>query len=81
MFLGYALIAERIWNRDILVADIEELENMDASEMHPRRLNAKEVLTPQGVKIFIFQVAQMVQQNCQEETTNSENQLQSGNNL
>ena len=29
-----------------MVADIEELEEMDASEIHARRLNAKEVLTP-----------------------------------
>ena len=28
-----------------MVADIEELEEMDASELHVRRLNAKEVLT------------------------------------
>ena len=32
---------------DIRVADIEELEEMDASELHARRLNAKELLTPQ----------------------------------
>ena len=30
----------------LLVADIEELEKMDASEIHARRLNAKEVSTP-----------------------------------
>ena len=30
-----------------MVADIEQLEEMDASEIHARRLNAKEVLTPQ----------------------------------
>ena len=30
IFLGYALIARRIWKGDVLVADIEELENMDA---------------------------------------------------
>ena len=30
-----------------MVADIEELEEMDASELHARRLNAKEVLSPQ----------------------------------
>ena len=30
-----------------MVADIEELEVMGASELHARRLNAKEVLTPQ----------------------------------
>ena len=29
-----------------MVADIEELEEMDASELHARRLDAKEVLTP-----------------------------------
>ena len=28
-----------------MVADIEELEQMDASEIHATRLNAKEVLT------------------------------------
>ena len=29
-----------------MVADIEELEEMDASELHARRLNAMEMLTP-----------------------------------
>ena len=29
-----------------MIADIEELEEMDASELHARKLNAKEVLTP-----------------------------------
>ena len=40
-----------------MVADIEELEEMDASELHARRLNAKEVLTPQWSGNFIFPVA------------------------
>ena len=40
-----------------MVADIEELDEMDASELHARRLNAKEVFTPQRSGIFIFQVA------------------------
>ena len=57
MFLGYALYAGRIWKGDIVVADIEELEEMDASELHARRLNAKEVLTPQRSGNFIFFVA------------------------
>ena len=30
-----------------MIADIEELEGMDASEIHARRLNAKEMLTRQ----------------------------------
>ena len=45
IFFGYALYAGRIWKGDIFVADIEELENLDASEIHARRLNAKEVTT------------------------------------
>ena len=43
IFLGYVLYAGGIWKGDSMVADIEELEEMDASELHPRRLNAKEV--------------------------------------
>ena len=35
-----------IWKGDIMIADTKELEEMDASEIHARRLNAKEVLTP-----------------------------------
>ena len=35
-----------------MVADIEELEEMDASEIHARRLNAKEVLTPMKGDFF-----------------------------
>ena len=33
------------------------MEEMDASELHARRLNAKEVLTPQKSGNFIFPVA------------------------
>ena len=44
---GYELITEGIWKGDTLVADIEALEKMDALEIHPRRINTKEVLTPQ----------------------------------
>ena len=40
-----------------MVADIEELKEMDASELHAKRLNAKEVLTPQRSGNFIFPVA------------------------
>ena len=51
-FLGYALFAGKIWKGDISVADIEELENLDASEIHPRRLNAKEIITPKSGEHF-----------------------------
>ena len=57
MFLGYVLSAWRIWKGDIMVASIEELEEMDASELHARRLNAKEVLTLMKGEHFIFTVA------------------------
>ena len=42
-----------IWKGDLLDADIEELETMDASEIYSKRLNAKEVIFPkQGEFIF-----------------------------
>ena len=46
LFLGYALYAGEIWKGDVLVADLEELETMDASEIYSERLNAKEVIFP-----------------------------------
>ena len=58
IFHGYVLYAVRIWKGHIVVADIEVLEQMDASELHARRLNPKEVLTPmKGEHFFIFPVA------------------------
>ena len=57
IFLGYVLYAGRIWKGDIMAADIEELEEVDASELHARRLNAEEVLTPQRSGNFIFPIA------------------------
>ena len=36
LFLGYALYAARIWKGDIMVADIEEQETMDASEIYSK---------------------------------------------
>ena len=57
IFFGYILYAGGIWKGDIMIADIEELEEMDASELHARRLNAKEVSTPMKGDNFIFPVA------------------------
>ena len=45
-FSRLCVVRGEIWKRDIMVADIEEMEEMDASELHARRLNAKEVSTP-----------------------------------
>ena len=57
LFLGYALYAEGIWKGDVLVADIEELETMDASEIYSKRLNAKDLIFPKENGKFIFPFA------------------------
>ena len=46
LFHGYALYARGIWKGDVLVADLDELETMHASEIYSERLNAKEVIFP-----------------------------------
>ena len=55
LFFGYALYAGGIWG-DVLVADLEELETMDASEIYSKRLNAKEVIFPKQGE-FVFPIA------------------------
>ena len=62
-FLGYAFFAQGIWKGDVIIADIEELEEMDASELHARRFNEKEVLTPMKVDNFLFPIADGNSQN------------------
>ena len=52
LFFGYALYA----GCDIMVADIEELETMDATEIYSKRLNAKKVIFPKEGE-FIFSIA------------------------
>ena len=37
LFLGYALYAGGIWKGDVLVADLEELETMDTSEIYSKK--------------------------------------------
>ena len=56
LFLGYALYAGGIWKGDVLIADLEELETMDASEIYSKRLNAKDVIFPKQGE-FIFPIA------------------------
>ena len=59
LFLGYALYAGEIWKGDIMVADIEELETVDASEI-------KEVVLPKQNGNLFFQ-PQMDESNFLEE--------------
>ena len=69
LYLGYALYSGGIWKGDVLVADLEELEKMDASEIYSKRLNAKEVIFPKANGKFIFQ-PQMDESNPLEEIRN-----------
>ena len=46
-----------MWEGNILVADIEELESSDATEIHAPRLNVMEVITPKSGETFLFQIA------------------------
>ena len=71
IFLGCELIAGGIWKGDILIAVLEDLEKLHASEIYPRRIHAKEVWITQKM-MNSFSQWLTVQQNCQEETTNSE---------
>ena len=57
LFLGYALYAGGILKGDVLVADLVELETMDASEIHSKRLTAKEVIFPKENGKFILPAA------------------------
>ena len=56
IFLGFVLYTGRIWKGDILVAGLEKLEDMDASEIHSKRLNAKEVMLLESGEEFILPV-------------------------
>ena len=55
LFFGYAVYARRNEKGEILVADIEELETMDASEIYSKRLNAKEVIFPKKKENLFLQ--------------------------
>ena len=52
-----------------MVADIEELETIDASEIYAKRLNAKEVIFPKKMENSFFQ-SQMDESNFLEEIRN-----------
>ena len=57
LYLGYELVAGWIWKGDITVADLEDLEKLDASHVYPRRFNAKEILIRQKDDEFIIPFA------------------------
>ena len=45
IFLG-CVFAAGTWQGDMMVADLEEVGQLDASEVHARRLSCEEVITP-----------------------------------
>ena len=45
-----------IWKGDVLIADLEELETIESSEIYSKRLNSKEVIFPKQGE-FIFPIA------------------------
>ena len=55
LFFGYALYAGAIWKGDVLTADFEELETMDASEIYSKRLMRKSDISPNKGE-FIFPI-------------------------
>ena len=55
IFPGHELTAGR--KGDVMIADLEELEKLEASEIYPRRINAKEVLISHKGEDFIFPFA------------------------
>ena len=57
LLFRYALYAEGTWKGDVLVADLEELETMDASEICSKSLNTKEVIFPDENGKFIYPIA------------------------
>ena len=71
IFLGCEPVAKRIWKGDILRADLEDLEKLDASDVYSRRIKEKQVLISQEDDEFLFPAVDGTA-NCQGETTNSE---------
>ena len=52
LFLGYALYAGRIWKGDVLIADLEELETMDASGIYSKRLSERGDISQRKRRIY-----------------------------
>ena len=62
-FLGYALYAGGIWKGDVLIADLEELETMDASEIYSKRLIVQEVIFSHRKRRIYFSNRRWTNQN------------------
>ena len=71
-----------IWKGDILIADLEDLENVGCISYLPQRTKAREVLISQRDDEFVFPIADGTAKfSKKKKTTNSEYPPQGGNNL
>ena len=52
LFLGYALYVGGIWKGDVLIADLEELETMDASEIYSKKTQCERGDISQARRIY-----------------------------
>ena len=55
LFLGYALYAGGIWKGDVLVADLEESETMDALEIYSKKTQCERGDISQSKRKIYFQ--------------------------
>ena len=79
ILLGHALFAGGIWEEDILTAEIEEFKKIGCIRNISQKSECeRSPVNPKEMKNLYF-LWQMVQQNYQEETSNSKNQLWDGN--
>ena len=63
LFLGCALYAGGIWKGDVLIADLEELETMDASEIYSKKTQCERGDISQTRRIY-FSNRRWTNQNC-----------------
>ena len=69
LFLGYAFYVGGIWKGDMMVADIEELETMDASEIYSKKTQCERGDISQTRRIY-FSNRRWTNQNPLEEIRN-----------
>ena len=55
LFLGYALYAGGMWKGDVLIADLEELETIGASEIYSKRTQCERGDISQTRRIYFSQ--------------------------
>ena len=81
IFVGCELIAERIWQRDILIAEPGRIGNIGCIRYLSSKNQRERSIDNTKKKMSSYSQWKMVQQNCQGETSNSENPLSGGNKL